>query len=247
MIKNYILIGAAVAFLASCSGEKTVKTEEGTLSATEASNADEWTDLFANNDFSSWHKYGGGEVGKAWKIENGEAYLDAKNKDGWQVGDGGDIITNDEYENFHLKYDWKISQGGNSGVIFLSHESPEYQYSWNTGMEMQVLDNDGHPDAKIVSHRAGDLYDLIVSSEETAKPFGEWNTAEIIVKDAKLDLILNGTTIVSTTMWTPEWEALIADSKFKDMPNFGTFKKGRIALQDHGNEVFFKNVMIKEL
>lgn len=114
-------------------------------------------------------------------------------------------------------------------------------------MEMQVLDNEGHPDAKIISHRAGDLYDLIVSSEETVKPYGEWNHAEIIADHGKLELILNGTTVVSTTLWTPEWEALIADSKFKDMPGFGTFKKGRISLQDHGDLVYFKNLLIKKL
>lgn len=243
--KNYILVAALAATFVSCSGEKSVETTTEDTSMVQP--AKEWVNLFADNDFSQWHKYGGGEVGNAWKIENGEAFLDAKNKDGWQSGDGGDIITNKEFENFHLKYDWKISQGGNSGVIFMSHEAPEYQYSWSTGMEMQVLDNEGHPDAKIISHRAGDLYDLIVSSEETAKPFDEWNSAEIVVNNGKLDMILNGTTVVSTTMWTPEWEALIADSKFKDMPNFGTFKKGAIALQDHGNLVYFKNVMIQEL
>lgn len=245
MKKNYILIGAVLAFMSSCSGEKAVETDTTVLE--ETNKVEEWTDLFATNDFSSWHKFGGGEVGNAWKIEDGVVYLDAKNKDGWQTGDGGDIVTNEEYENFHLKYDWKISQGGNSGVIFLAHESPEYNYAWNTGMEMQILDNEGHADAKIISHRAGDLYDLIVSSEETVKPHGEWNSAEIIVNNAELELILNGTTVVSTTLWTPEWEALIAGSKFKDMPNFGTFKKGKIALQDHGDEVFFKNVLIKKL
>lgn len=246
MKKNHILIAALAGILASCSGEKATETETEEVTVAEVPE-EEWIDLFANKDFSNWHKYGGGEVGKAWKIENGEAYLDAKNKDGWQTGDGGDIVTNEEYENFHLKYDWKIAQGGNSGVIFYSHEAPEYQHSWSTGMEMQVLDNGGHPDAKIISHRAGDLYDLIVSSEETVKPFDEWNSAEIISNNGQLELILNGTTVVSTTLWTPEWEALIADSKFKDMPNFGTFKKGRIALQDHGNLVYFKNVMIKKL
>lgn len=246
MRKHYIIVAALAGILASCSGEKTVETEtEVTLAETPAE--EEWVDLFANNDFSNWHKYGGGELGNAWKVENGEVYLDAKNKDGWQAGDGGDIITNEEYENFHLKYDWKISQNGNSGVIFYVQEAPEYQNTYNTGLEMQVLDNDGHPDAKIISHRAGDLYDLIVSSEETVKPYDEWNSAEIIANNGKLDLILNGTTVVSTTLWTPEWEALIADSKFKDMPNFGTFKKGRIALQDHGDLVYFKNVMIKKL
>ncbi len=112
---------------------------------------------------------------------------------------------------------------------------------------MQVLDNNGHPDAKIISHRAGDLYDLIVSSEETVKPVGEWNQAEIIVNQGKLDLFLNGVNIVSTSLWTPEWEALIAKSKFKDMPGFGKYKKGKIALQDHGDLVYFRNLQIKNL
>ncbi len=246
MNKQYILVAALAVVLASCSGEKAIETETEEITVAEIP-AEEWVDLFANNDFSNWHKYGGGEIGNAWKIENGEVYLDAENKDKWQAGDGGDIVTNDEFENFHLKYDWKIAQNGNSGLIFYVHEAPEYKNTYNTGLEMQVLDNEGHPDAKIISHRAGDLYDLIVSSEETVKPYGEWNSAEIISKDGQLEFILNGTTIVSTTLWTPEWEALIAGSKFKDMPNFGTFKKGKIALQDHGDVVYFKNVMIKEL
>lgn len=246
MKKSYLAIWAAVGILAACSAPK---SEESTVTDTTAVSvkSGEWISLFDGLTFKGWSKYGGGEVGKAWKIENGELFLDAANKDGWQTGDGGDIITNEEFENFHFKYEWKIAPKGNSGVIFLVHESPEYQYPWQTGPEMQVLDNNGHPDAKIISHRAGDLYDLIVSSQETVKPVGEWNQAEIIVNQGKLDLILNGVTIVSTTLWTPEWEALIAKSKFKDMPGFGKYKKGKIALQDHGDVVHFRNLQIKNL
>lgn len=244
MDKKYLAAAALASLLVACSGEKTVETEE---TVTEIAPAEEWIDLFDGQSFTGWHKYGGGEVGKAWKIEDGAIYLDAVNKDGWQTGDGGDIVTDEEFENFHLKYEWKIAQNGNSGVIFFIHESPEYQYPWHTGPEMQVLDNAGHPDAKIISHRAGDLYDLIVSSEETVKPYGEWNQAEIIADNGKLEFVLNGTTIVNTTMWTPEWEALIADSKFKDMPGFAKFKKGKIALQDHGDLVYFRNIVLKKL
>jgi hypothetical protein len=132
-------------------------------------------------------------------------------------------------------------------VIFLVHESPEYPYPWQTGPEMQVLDNAGHPDAKIISHRAGDLYDLIVSSQETVKPAGEWNQAEIRINQGKLDFFLNGVNIVSTQLFTPEWEALIAKSKFKNMPGFGKYKKGKISLQDHGDVVHYRNLMIKKL
>ncbi|MFC5624476.1 3-keto-disaccharide hydrolase [Algoriphagus winogradskyi] len=245
MKKNYIIVTALAVILSSCSSEKTVETEVEEITVSE-SPEDEWVDLFANNDLSNWHKYNGEDAGNAWKIENGEVYLDVANIDR-EAGEGGDLVSNEEYENFHLKYDWKIAQNGNSGLIFYVHEAPEYKNTYNTGLEMQILDNNGHPDAKIVSHRAGDLYDLIVSSEETVKPYGEWNSAEIISNNGHLELILNGTTVVSTTLWTPEWEALVADSKFKNMPNWGTFKKGKIALQDHGDLVHFKNVMIKKL
>ncbi len=244
MKKSQLALAVLVGLSFSCSGEKEIETEEVTMETTADS---EWISLFDGQSFSGWHKYGGGEVGNAWKIEDGAIYLDAANKDGWQTGDGGDIVTDEEFENFHLKYEWKIAQNGNSGVIFFINETPEYEYPWQTGPEMQVLDNEGHPDAKIISHRAGDLYDLIVSSEETVKPYGEWNQAEIIADNGKLEFVLNGTTIVSTMMWTSEWEALIADSKFKDMPGFGKFKKGKIALQDHGDLVHYRNIELKKL
>ncbi|SDC61077.1 protein of unknown function [Algoriphagus faecimaris] len=244
--QNWILLSLSAALIFGCSGEKEVEnTEEETQAST--TTQEEWISLFDGKSFDGWHKYGGGEVGKAWKIENGELYLDAANKDGWQTGDGGDIVTDEEFENFHLKYEWKIAPNGNSGVIFLVHESDEYDYPWQTGPEMQVLDNEGHPDAEIISHRAGDLYDLIVSSEETVKPAGEWNLAEIIANNGNLQLRLNDVTIVETTMWTPEWEELIANSKFKDMPGFGKYKKGKISLQDHGDLVHFRNIVLKKL
>lgn len=246
MKKSYLALWVAAGLMAACSSPKTEETATADTLAVEAP-AEEWISLFDGQTFNGWSKYGGGEVGKAWKIENGEIYLDAANKDGWQTGDGGDIVTNEEFENFHFKYEWKIAPNGNSGVIFLVHESPEYQYPWQTGPEMQVLDNMGHPDAKIISHRAGDLYDLIVSSEETVKPAGEWNQAEIMINQGKLDLFLNGVNIVSTQLFTPEWEALIAKSKFKDMPGFGKYKKGKISLQDHGDVVHYRNLMIKKL
>jgi hypothetical protein len=246
MKKSYLVLLAA-GMMAACSSPKTEEATTQDSLALAPAPAEEWISLFDGQTFNGWSKYGGGEVGKAWKIANGELYLDATNKSGWQTGDGGDIVTNEEFENFHLKYEWKIAQNGNSGLIFFVHESPDYKYPWETGPEMQVLDNAGHPDAKIISHRAGDLYDLIVSSEETVKPHGEWNQAEIIADNGKLDLILNGKTIVSTTMWTPEWEAMIAKSKFKDMPGFGKYKKGKIALQDHGDLVTFRNILIKKL
>lgn len=232
---------------ADTSKPKTETAMNNTL--TDQQKADGWQLLFDGTSTKGWHKYGGGAVGSAWKIADGTLYLDTTVKENWQVKGGGDIATDDEFENFDLQLDWKIAQNGNSGIMFNVHEGDtvKYKYPWYTGPEMQVLDNNGHPDAKIPKHRAGDLYDLISSSKETVKPAGEWNHAEIKCLNGKLDLFLNGENVVSTTLWDDAWKKLVAGSKFKQWPDFGTFKKGRICLQDHGNMVWYKNVMIKKL
>ncbi len=207
-----------------------------------------WISLFDGNSLKGWHNYGKTTIGEAWKIENGTFYLDTTKKEGWQTAAGGDIVTDGEYENFHLMVDWKIASGGNSGIIFNIHEdTTKYKYVWQTGPEMQVLDNALHADSKIIKHRAGDLYDLITSSPETVKAAGEWNHAEIISNNGQLDFFLNGSKVVSTIMWDDKWKKMIAESKFKEYADFGTYKKGHIALQDHGNTVWYKNVKIKRL
>ncbi len=204
-----------------------------------------WQKLFNGTSTEGWHTYGKPTAGTAWKVQDGSLYLDAKNK---AAGQGGDLVSNEEFDNFHLKLEWKISKNGNSGIIFYVHEDPaKYPATYNTGPEMQVLDNDGHADGKINKHRSGDLYDLIASSKEPVKPVGQWNQVEIISNNGKLDFLMNGEKIVSTTMWDDNWKKMVAGSKFKTMPGFGIYKSGKIALQDHGDEVWYRNVVIKKL
>jgi hypothetical protein len=181
-------------------------------------------------------------------VADGALYLDTTNKKDWQIEQGGDIVSDSAYDNFHLKLEWKIAKDGNSGIIFYIHEdTAKYEWPWHTGPEMQVLDNNGHPDSKIIKHRAGDLYDLISCSKETVKPAGEWNLAEIKSLNGKLELFLNGENVVTTQLWDDAWKKLVAGSKFKAYPDFGTYKKGKIGLQDHGNMVWYRNVMIRKL
>ncbi|MBI1341762.1 MAG: DUF1080 domain-containing protein [Terrimonas sp.] len=258
MKSNLFMLLALFVFM-SCndSGEKKEdNTQDKTVAATpdntlsEQEKKDGWQLLFDGTTKSGWHVYANKTDGSAWVVDNGTLHLAPQQMKDWQAMGGGDILTQDEYENFDLKLDWKIDSGGNSGIIFYVHESDDtvkYKHAWYTGPEMQVLDNAAHPDAKIIKHRAGDLYDLITSSPETVKPAGEWNHAEIKADHGSLELYLNGTKVVSTTLWDDNWKALIAGSKFKNMPEFGTYKKGRIALQDHGNKVWFKNIKIRPL
>lgn len=175
--------------------------------------------------------------------------LDAKkNPEGhWQAPDGGDIVTDEEFENFEFNIEWKISPCGNSGIIYNVVEDPKYEYVWHTGPEMQVLDNVCHPDSRNPSHRAGDLYDLIISSFEAAKPAGQWNKVRIIQNNGNVEHWLNGVKVVEYDKASKSYLDLIAKSKFKDMPGFGIAPKGRISLQDHGDKVWYRNIKIKNL
>ncbi|MFV8442072.1 3-keto-disaccharide hydrolase [Flavobacterium sp. LB2P44] len=200
--------------------------------------------IFDGKTTSGWHSYGKAVAGSAWKVEEGVLHFDPTAS---KEGQGGDLVTDLEYTNFHLKLEWKVAAKSNSGVIFYVNEDlTKFKNTYETGLEMQVLDNDGHPDGKIEKHRAGDLYDLIKSSSEPVKAVGEWNSVDIVCKFGKLTMLLNGVKIVETTLWDANFKTLVAGSKFATWPGFAGFKKGKIALQDHGDNVWFRNIMIKE-
>ncbi|WP_114783506.1 3-keto-disaccharide hydrolase [Botryobacter ruber] len=252
MQQNFIAV-MALAALVECGTPQSENTNTGTTgseataAAVEAQEG-EWLSLFDGKTTNGWHSYGKTATGKAWKAEDGTLHLDASSKKDWQTSEGGDILTDQTFEDFHLKLEWKIASNGNSGIVFYVQDDPgKYQRTWNTGLEMQVLDNNGHPDAKIQKHRAGDLYDLIASSPETVKPAGEWNQVEIISDNGNLEFYQNGEKVVSTTLWDDNWKKLVAGSKFAGMTGWGTFKSGKIALQDHGDNVWYRNIRIKRL
>lgn len=205
-----------------------------------------WKLLFDGKSTKGWHNYGKETVGSSWKIVGDALTLatDEKPDGGWQVADGGDLVSDDQYENFELKLEWKIANCGNSGIFFGGLENDEYQNIYQTAPEMQILDNTCHPDTKYVTHRAGDLYDMIETKYVTVRPAGEWNKVRIIKDDGEVEFWLNGYKVVEFTMYNDEWKNMISKSKFAEWKGFGVEKKGHLALQDHGDRVWFRNIKI---
>jgi hypothetical protein len=243
-MKLYAIV--PIMLVAVCAFRAPIATFHAPLAAkTSASANGGWVKLFDGTTTKGWHTYGQSSAGSAWKADDSTLHLIGSSTSG-----RGDIVTDSEYENFDLKLEWKVQKGTNSGIMFDVHEDPsKYKNTYETGPEMQVLDNDGHPDGKIFKHRAGDLYDLIPCKVQTVKPVGEWNQVEIRLKNGKLKFTLNGVDVVETKMWDDNWNKMVAGSKFAQMPGFATFHKGHISLQDHGGneDVWFKNIMIKQL
>lgn len=214
-----------------------------TLSAKEKK--DGWILLFDGKTTDGWHTYNKNRVTKNWKVVDGALVMDAKEK---TKDEGGDIVTNDEYENYEFSTEWKISEAGNSGIIFNINEDPKFPDTYTTGPEMQVLDNIKATDNKKENHLAGLLYDMSgTAALSKPKPVGDWNEAKIIQNNGHLTFYLNGLKTLDVQQGNEEWKAMIANSKFKTWPDFATTAKGKIAFQDHGHEVAFRNVKIRKL
>lgn len=195
--------------------------------------------LFDGQTTAGWHNYNADTISPVWQVQDGALYLSGKG--------GGDIVTDGEYDSFILTLDWKISEGGNSGVFFHVVESDTLDKVYFSGPEIQVLDDERHADAKLPSHQAGSNYDLHPLSEPAVKPAGEWNSFKIVVDHGHVEHWLNGKKVVDYQLGSPEWEALYQASKFTQWPLYGRAGKGHIALQDHGDPVWFKNIKIKTL
>jgi len=195
--------------------------------------------LFDGKSTNGWHSYLKSGPG-AWKVVDGVLQVDPA------APGQGDLVTDNEYENFDLKLEWKIAEGGNSGIIFGVHEDPSFDATYLTGIEMQILDDAKAEDNKLATHRAGALYDMKAPAAP-AKPAGEWNKVEIKKVNGHLTFWMNGKKVIDTQMGSAEWQAMLNKSKFKTWKGFAAYPKGHIALQDHGAVVSFKNITIKEL
>ena len=243
MKRNIILSVFAVLLIAtSACAQKT-----NTLTSQEKK--DGWVLMFNGKDFSGWRQCNGAAMPPNWIIEdNAMKVFTGEGKEPGQ-GAGGDILFGEKkYRNFELSIDWKASKMANSGIFYNVRELPGKPIYY-ASPEIQVLDNVDATDNKIPSHLAGSLYDMIAADPATVNPAGEWNTIVVKVDNGKVTHTQNGVKVVEYTLWTPEWDALVENSKFKTFPGFteGISKEGFIGLQDHGYTVWFRNIKIREL
>jgi hypothetical protein len=199
-----------------------------------------WKLLFDGKSTKGWRGYKQKKAPAAWTVKDG--VLAFERKDGVQ---GGDLLTRDQYESFELSLDWRITEGGNSGVMYHVQETEDQP--WKTGPEMQVLDNGKHRDGKNALTSAGSCYALYPPSKDVSRPVGEWNQARLVVNGPNVEHWLNGEKVVSYEKGGEDWNAKVAGSKFKDFPNFGKSTRGHIDLQDHGDRVEFRSIKLRVL
>ncbi len=203
---------------------------------TEEEKAAGWQLLFDGQSLDHWRGYKKEQAPEGWVAQDGTLA---------RIKGGGDIITKEKYSSFELQLEWKISEGGNSGIFYRAIEGKGAIYQ--SAPEMQVLDNKKHGDGKNPKTSAGANYALIACPKDVSKPAGEWNAVKLIVKGNHVEHWLNGEQMVSYELGSPEWQELVKNSKFKNWPDYGKADSGHIGLQDHGNLVWFRNIKIRPL
>ena len=201
-----------------------------------ADTAGGWTSLFDGTSLDAWRGFRQDSVPAGWQVQDGTLA---------RVGGGGDLITREQYGDFELELEWRVDSAGNSGVMYRVTEEEDETYK--TGPEMQVLDDAGHQDGGARLTAAGSVYGLYPAPEGVVRPAGEWNAARIRVEDNVVEHWLNGTQIARYELGSDEWKGLVAASKFSQWPSYGLAPQGHIALQDHGDPVWFRGIRIRRL
>jgi len=209
-----------------------------------------WQLLFDGTSTAHWRGYGQENMPSlGWGVKDGALVID-KTPNPKPAGFGGDIITKEKFGNFELMVDFMISDTANSGIFYFVMEE-EGSPMWHNAPEYQILDNATYAkmggDFDLNTHRTGDNYDMQSAAKDFMKPVGEWNTARIVQKDGHVEHWLNGNKCIEYQVGSPEWEALVKKSKFKDYPKYGRTTPGYIGLQDHDYEVRFRNIKIRSL
>ncbi len=224
---------AALGALALCAAGATAQAPN-TLSDAEVDAG--WRLLFDGESLDGWRRYDGEPMTGGWAVEDGMLT---------HVRGGRDIVHEDELEDFELYLEWRVSEGGNSGIFYRAALGE--QAIFHSAPEMQVLDDARHRDGASPLTSAGANYGLHPAPRGIVNPAGEWNSVRIVVRGSAVEHWLNGTKIVAYELGSPGWSELVANSKFVEWPNYGKAERGHIGLQDHGDRVWYRNIKIREV
>ncbi|MEG0947873.1 MAG: DUF1080 domain-containing protein [Bacteroidales bacterium] len=264
MKKSVILLGSAmaIALTSGCgSNNKKASEESAPQPQAEAEIAPEEGEivLFDGESFNGWRGYNRQDVPTAWTIEDGCIKINGSGMGEAGAKDGGDIIFDQKFGNFELTFDWKVDKGSNSGIFYLAQEVPDKPIYYSAP-EYQILDNQNHPDARLGidgNRCSASLYDMIPAKPQNSKPYGEWNTGKILVYKGTVVHFQNGEQMLEYHLWTPEWQEMLDKCKFSQDKNpvaydllincGGDEKAGYIGLQDHGDNVWYRNIKVKKL
>jgi len=229
--------------LAACASPET--SDDGEPSAapaashntlTEAERAAGWRLLFDGESLAGWRSYRTEMPPDGWRAEDGTLR---------RYGPGGDLVTVDQFADFELALEWRVGEGGNSGIFYRA--APGSEHIFHSAPEMQVLDDAGHPDGDDPLSSAGSVYGVYPAPRGVVRPAGEWNHVRITVAGDHVEHWLNGERIVEYEFGSADWEARVADSKFADVEEYGAAREGHVGLQDHGDPVWFRNIKLRPL
>lgn len=202
--------------------------------------SDGWRSLFDGETLAGWRGYGMEGVPAGWSVSDGMIHFALP-----EEGERADLVTEEQFENFELSFEWAVTAGGNSGVFF--HVSEDHNRAYETGAEYQLLDNAGHRDGEKPITSAGSNYALQAPSADVTVPLGEFNESRLLVDGNRVEHWMNGEKLLEYTLWDDEWKASVAASKFASMPDYGLNETGHIVLQDHGDELWFRDIRIRPL
>ncbi len=260
-MKKLFFFAIALVMVTSCKSPSKVTQQpatpgkvklEATMAApntlTQAEINEGWQLLFNGKTTEHWRGYNKPDFPAGWEVVDGTIHVIGSGRG--EAGQGGDIITREKFRNFELSLEWKVDTGGNSGIFYLAREV-EGEPIWKSSPEMQILDNFNHPDAKLGikgNRQAGALYDLIPAVPQNFKGPMQWTPVRILVYNGTVAHFMNGEKELEYHLWTDDWKKMCANSKFKDYDLFvNTAEEGYIGLQDHGDDVWFRNIKIKKL
>jgi hypothetical protein len=220
---------------AGCSRETTPDPAGKPVSAA-TEEGREWRSLFDGGSLDAWRGYRRDRAPDGWQVVDGAIT---------RVAEAGDLVTREQFGDFELTLEWRVAEGGNSGIMYRVTE--DAAHTFETGPEMQVLDDDRHPDGRSRLTAAGAVYALYPAPAGVVKPAGEWNVARIVARGPRIEHWVNGVEVARYEIGTADWKARVAASKFRKWPGYGRAAAGHIALQDHGNRVSYRNIRIRAL